>query len=226
MTPYYDHDGITIYHGDQRDVLSALTIDRPDLLILDPPFDLWPHVEHIDAKTVLAFTNWQHRLFPETLYGRPRTEVIWHFLDGRWVSHNLPITTHETILVFGSLNEMYVGEAQEQKPQRIAPHRHLQRMKTPRTVYVPKPRRALDSVLKFPQNSGTEGLGRWSKPLGLMRQLIEWAATGPLVLDPFMGGGTTLRIAKELGLSAIGIEIEEEYCEIAVARLGQESLVI
>ena len=61
------------------------------------------------------------------------------------------------------------------------------------------------------------------KPLPLMRWCIE-KTTGDTILDPFMGSGTTLRAAKDLGRRAIGIEIEEKYCEIAARRLAQEVL--
>lgn len=60
----------------------------------------------------------------------------------------------------------------------------------------------------------------------LTRWLTErWTNPGDIVLDPFMGGGTTLRVAKDLGRCAVGIEIEERYCEMAAKQLAQEVLV-
>lgn len=60
------------------------------------------------------------------------------------------------------------------------------------------------------------------KPLRLMSLFIQLhSQPGELVVDPFMGGGTTLVAAKNLGRRAIGVELDEQYCEMAACRLAQ-----
>ncbi len=60
------------------------------------------------------------------------------------------------------------------------------------------------------------------KPLDLFRWCLSRFPDANAILDPFMGSGTTLRAAKDLNRKAIGIEIEEKYCEIAANRMSQE----
>ena len=75
------------------------------------------------------------------------------------------------------------------------------------------------------ENGGLPNDHETQKPLKLIKQLIQlFSNVGNTILDPFIGSGTTLRAAKDLGRKAIGIEIEEKYCEIAAKRLGQEVL--
>jgi DNA modification methylase len=64
-----------------------------------------------------------------------------------------------------------------------------------------------------------------AKPVNLMTMLLEKCPAG-VIVDPFAGSGTTLRAAKDLGRKAIGIEIEERYCEIAARRMAQEVLAL
>ena len=69
---------------------------------------------------------------------------------------------------------------------------------------------------------GTKRTHPAAKPEPLIRQFIEMSSTpAGVILDPFMGSGTTLRAAKDLGRKAIGIELDEKYCEIAAKRMAQ-----
>jgi adenine-specific DNA-methyltransferase len=76
-----------------------------------------------------------------------------------------------------------------------------------------------DPVMPYP------GKHHCEKPLALLRHMIEVSSRpGDLILDPFVGSGSTLRAAKDLGRSAVGIEMDERWCERAARRLGQEVL--
>jgi site-specific DNA-methyltransferase (adenine-specific) len=62
-----------------------------------------------------------------------------------------------------------------------------------------------------------------AKPEALMKKcIVLFSNENDIVIDPFMGAGTTLRSAKDLNRYSIGIEIEEKYCEIAAKRCSQE----
>jgi len=59
------------------------------------------------------------------------------------------------------------------------------------------------------------------KPISLMKWCLGFFPDAQTILDPFMGSGTTLRAAKDLNRKAIGVELEERYCEIAAKRMSQ-----
>ena len=83
-----------------------------------------------------------------------------------------------------------------------------------------------EAVMRGHFTAFSEAAGRVhpnEKPISLLAYMMS-RHPAPIILDPFMGSGTTLRAAKDLGRKCIGIEIEEKYCEIAARRLGQEVL--
>ena len=80
------------------------------------------------------------------------------------------------------------------------------------------------SILRFAGVPGKARKHPTEKPIELLVYLIGKMEYADTIFDPFMGSGTTLCAAKDLGRKAIGIEIEEKYCEIAVERLKQEVL--
>lgn len=94
-------------------------------------------------------------------------------------------------------------------------------MKGRRELNGPRPR----NIIRMDWSGTMDPVHPTVKPVALMAKLLDWSSKpGEVVLDPFMGSGPTLRAAKDLGRRAVGIEMEERYCEAAVNRLRQEVL--
>jgi len=209
--PYYDEDGITIFCADALEILPALSFH---VVVTDPPYglNLSSGMNGRHGKCAVSGdhdTSLRDRLLsnigdrPTILFGSPkisrppcRAVLVWD--KGEHVGMGdlaLPWKPNwEEIYVIGS---GFTG---------------------PRT----------GSVLRHLAIAGCVGTRTWrhhptEKPESLMRALIRKCPSGT-ILDPFMGSGTTLRAAKDLGRKCIGVEIEERYCEIAARRLEQECL--
>jgi site-specific DNA-methyltransferase (adenine-specific) len=213
MKPYYEHGGITIYHGDCRAVLARDAAFRCgqatyDLLLTDPPYGI-KACDRSDGGVGSIASGSKH-------YGR----VKW---DGA--------TSPEALAVARSLCRLQVifgGNYYDLPPTSC----WLIWNKCQRDFSFADAELAWTNLSKsvriFDYGRGAlvaEGKDHpTQKPEPLMRWCIQQCGDARTILDPFMGSGTTLVAAKNMGRRAIGIEIEERYCEIAAKRLAQEVL--
>lgn len=215
MTPYYDDGTCVIYHGDCREVLPTFSDAIADLVFADPPYNVGLDYGTAtdDKRDAAAYLSWCRSWFSECR--RIATAVV---ITPGMVSVPMWIAdierTHKLIAWTKANNNSrnYIGPTsgyQCWEPVLIYG-------KTPGTVL----RDWIDQPISLQREIGGHPC---PKPLKFLRRILE--ATMPpmgVVVDPFLGSGTTLRAAKDLGHSGIGIEIEERYCEIAARRLAQE----
>ena len=205
MKPYYEQDGIVIYHGDCREVLP--TLEPVDLVLTDPPYGLGEILGRTPSNNTqwskhfgTGAPSWDKQTVDEGvslavmlgkwsivwggqfyLLGKSRCQLVWNKIVRNWSSS-------EAELAWTNLD----------KPNRCFDYSHGQLASEGKHFHPTQ------------------------KPLPLMKWCINQAPSDcQIILDPFMGSGTTLRAAKDLGRRAIGIEIEERYCEIAANRLRQ-----
>lgn len=243
MKPYYQDATVQIYHAAWQDVLPQIKTKSVDLLLTDPPYgttDLdwdkpvdwrlfWPIVEHI-CKCYANLVLFSSGLFTHTLIASNRKhfryELIWEKpMPVGFLSANCrPLRSHENILIFNSLfsRSVYNPQLRKGKPHRISSpckqpsHYGSFKRLPPRTTTMYHPR----SILRFSKPLGSNSLHPTQKPLDLMLWLIRsYSKRHHLVVDPFMGSGTTLHAAKLSGRRAVGIEKEERFCETAAKRL-------
>jgi 16S rRNA G966 N2-methylase RsmD len=211
MQPYYEHAGITIYHGDCREILPHLP--KVDLVLTDPPYGISYASNHGASWQGAEISNDQDTSVRDEVLsmcaGTPMAVFgTWKTLRPRGVRQ---VLIFDKGPAFGmgdlrfpwknSFEEVYIigdgwGGARD------------------------------EAVLRGHVQVTWESKGRQhpnQKPTTLFLYLLQ-KHTAATILDPFTGSGTTLVAAKQLGRRAIGIEIEERYCEIAANRLAQEVL--
>jgi len=201
-TPYFQDSAVTIYHGDCREILSEIGL--VDLVLTDPPYGI--NYRHGTRKggVTLGFDG-HHIIGDETFFDPapylkfPKV-ILWganHYAD------KLPNSRG-----WLAWDKRCGIASNDQSDCELAWTNFLTTAR----------------LFSRYWNGGGINEQRFhtnQKPIALMRWCIDLAADTQTVLDPFMGSGTTLRAAKDLNRKAIGIEIEERYCEIAAKRMAQ-----
>lgn len=212
MTPYYDDGQTVIYHGDCREI-DAWDI-AGGIMVTDPPYGM-------NLETGRR-VGWQSRWAGVTIAGDEdtalRDEILaaWGarpaLVFATW-KRPLPVGTRE-VLVWDKVVSTGMGDLEiPWRPSWEAVcllGSGFVGRRTHGVLHYPLPTLA-------PERKHHPTV----KPLSLMRHLIDRCPPLATIVDPFMGSGTTLRAAKDLGRSAVGIELEERYCEIAAKRLAQ-----
>lgn len=213
IKPYYDHGNIQIFHGDCLEIMPQL---KPvDLVLTDPDYnakDIGPNKRNYINQT-MGIDRQDYILFCKSWFklASQLTENL-VFTPGISNTHNYPqpywtLCWHKPAAV--SFNRMGGYNAWE-----------------PIFVYGKPFKRLPQDYLycnTFNFKKGPETGHPCPKPIPLMHKIISYMKDGA-ILDPFMGSGTTLVAAKNLGRRAIGIEIELDYVKIAIKRLKQEVL--
>jgi len=209
VQPFYDVDGITIYHADCADVIPLVPPETVDLLLTDPPYGInyQPDArQNQNSQFADRVTGDQSTFDPAPLLAY--RSIIWganNFASqlpdsGGWVvwdkvtrnGFNLPRAECE--LAWSNVSS------------------------TPRMF-----RHMWTGA--FRDSEYGVSLHPTQKPVSLMRWIVDrWTEPSDLVFDPYMGSGPIARACLDLGRRYIGVEIVEEYCQTAVDRLGQLAL--
>lgn len=211
---YYQESGITIYHGDCREILPQL--EPVDLVLTDPPYGIGESRARVLSRSSNGSKKWGTA--KATDYG-----------DFEWDSKPVEYGILEKCIDMSQRMICFGGNYYPFPPSRcwlVWDKETGNDFADAELAWT-----NLDSAVRlkrylwagFRKEKPESRYHPTQKPL----EVIAWALSlAPesceIILDPFMGSGTTLRAAKDLGRKAIGIEIEEKYCEIAAKRLQQE----
>lgn len=246
MKPYYQDDFATIYHGEACAVLSALPEASCDVLLTDPPYSSGgafrgdrnadPTTKYSraevatygsfggDTRDQRSFMAWTSAWSWAALRCTRAGGHSFMFTDWR----QLPSTTDAVQLGGWTWRGVIVWSkgAGGGIPQRGKFRQNAEYVVWGTNGGQPDLADGCpSSVIEVPTVPTADRLHVTQKPTELVRHLLNVVPQRqPVVLDPFMGSGTTLRAAKDLGARAVGIEVDEGNCEIAAKRLAQEVL--
>jgi len=207
MKPYYENSGSIIYHGDCRDIFP--NIDTVDLVIADPPYGIdYQSAWRTDR---LRFDKISFdKEFPSFVFDIKYKSAM--FIFCRW-NNLIEIKMPKSFIVWDkcchSMGDLKHEYGRQWEGCAFYPGKEHKFTKRP------------TDVIRVPKINPNKLIHPNEKPIELITALIG-SNTGKTILDPFMGSGSTLVAAKNLGRKAIGIEIDEKYCEIAAKRLNQE----
>lgn len=211
MKPFYRDSFATIYHGDCREILP--TLDKADLCLTDPPYGLGENSIRVSGREKLAAPtdygsfDWDRKPADDDLIQLCIRSAAHSIIFG---GNYFSLPPSRAWLVWDKQNSGDFADCE------LAWTNLKQAVRIFRFMW--------NGMLRAGEARGVQRVHPTQKPVELMTWCLSFAPTARTVLDPFMGSGTTLVAAKQLGLKSIGIELEERYCEIAARRLSQEYL--
>lgn len=219
MKPYYEHGGITIYHGDCRDVLPHISAD---VVLTDPPYGIEGSSGTINKAR--AKGKYQSDFTDDRAYIDQVVVPIIQILVSTvpcvvLTPGNKNFDLYPRCDSFGTFFQPAAIGLQTFGNLDAQPILYYGKNALGRNMGVPCSYRLTEPPPK--------SIHPCAKPFRAWRALLSnIAQPGMMILDPFMGIGTTLRAAKDLGMRAIGIELDERYCETAARRLSQEVMAL
>ncbi len=245
MKPYYQDDAVTIYHGEALQTMAAIPDGSIDIVMTDPPYSsggMFRGDRAADPKVKYVQTDSASQTTLGTFNGDSRSELGHLFWCGAWLGRCTQLLKPggigalftdwrqlpATIMALQAGGFIWRGIVVWHKPSA----RPVQGRWTNACEYLVwgtnGPRELAGSPFPgfYSMSAPHDREHITQKPIELMRGLLSVAPDGGVVLDPFLGSGTTLRAAKDCGLRGIGIELDATNCEIAAKRMAQEVLAL
>ena len=227
MKPYYEDDAVKIYHGDSLEILPTIKSSSIALCVTDPPYIIGAvSAGNMSSKSggwadMMNSSGWFTSWYREVDRVLHSSGAFWTFLNWR----SVPVVLRAALDAQLPVTSMMVWDKEWIGPggsQGLRPSYELVALMAQPNFAIPN--RGTNDVWRHQVGSYKESGHPAEKPEKLVRRIITTSSVDGIVLDPFLGSGTTAVAAKNAGLRCVGIEAEERYCEIAAKRLGQEVL--